>query len=252
MSGLPEPITEADQIDDALLVTDNPRALIEQFASGDLLFDPGTEFNYSNADYYLLGAIIEAQRGAPFADVLRKRILDPLEMNDTGMRRFENVVEGMATGYMKVDGGYQHHVHFGQLAYAAAGMYSTVEDLGRWNIAMLNHTVLSKEMTELMYTPVVLEGDRGSYVGLGSWIYKRPLPPENAIAPRIVERRGHISPFIALNVICPDDGHAYTVLTNHDPCDLETLPYASGMPLDLLLLLFDREPDGPPRAETGE
>ena len=250
-SGIPEPITEFDQLDDALLVAEDPRALIERFASGDLLFDPGTSFGYSNADYFILGAIIEAKDGAPFQRSLRDRVLAPLGMEDTGMRRFEAVVPGMATGYRIVDGEPEHRVGFGQLAYAAAGMYSTVEDLGKWNIGLLEHAVLSEELTEMMLTPIVLEGQTGSYVGLGSWVYARPLPPENERAPRLVERRGYIAPFTALNILCPDDGHAFTILSNTDPCDIHRLPYARGMPLDLLLLLYDEAPMGAGGRVTG-
>jgi hypothetical protein len=91
-----------------------------------------------------------------------------------------------------------------------------------------------------MYTPQVMEGNTGSYVGLGSWVYPRPLPPENDVAPRLVERRGYITPFTALSVLCPDDGHAFVVLSNADPCDIHGLPYANGMPLDILLTLYDK------------
>jgi CubicO group peptidase (beta-lactamase class C family) len=247
MSGLPEPITEFDQLDDAMAVADTPRQLIEQFASGDLLFEPGTAFNYSNADYYVLGTVIEAVTGMSFEQALRERILDPLDMNDTGMRRFEDVVPNMASGYQQADGTFEHRIGFGQLGYAAAGMYSTVEDLGKWNLALLQHRVLSRELTEVMYTPAILPGQSGSYVGLGSWIYNRPLPPDNAVAPRLVERRGYITPFTGLNVLCPDDGHAFVILSNADPCDIHRLPFANGMPLDLLLVLYDRDPAGPPR-----
>ncbi len=244
-SGIPEAITEFDQLDDALEIRNDPRAFIEAFASGDLLFPPGSQFNYSNSDYHLLGAIIEEVEGATFESVLRARVLSPLGMESTGMRRFETVVPRMATGYQFVDGQPEHRMDFGQLRGAAAGMYSTVEDLGKWNIALLEHRLLSREMTERMFTPIVLEGQTGSYVGLGSWVYQRPLPPENEMAPRIVERRGYVMPFTALNVICPDDGHAFVILSNSDPSDIHRLPYANGLPLDVLLALYGRDPIGP-------
>lgn len=245
MSGLPEPVTMFDQIDDAMAVADDAEQLITQFASGDLQFEPGTSFNYSNADFYVLGAIIEAVDNRTFADALQARILDPLEMNDSGLLRFETVIPRLATGYKRVGETFEHRIFFGQLGYAAAGMYSSANDLGRWNLALLNHTILSKELTEQMFTPVVVEGQTGNYVALGSWVYKRPLPPDRTIAPRIVERRGYIEPFTILNVLCPDEMHAIVILSNNDPSDIHALPYADGLPLDLLQLLYDREATGP-------
>ncbi|MEM7228798.1 MAG: serine hydrolase domain-containing protein [Planctomycetota bacterium] len=245
-SGLQEPMTTFDELDDALALCSDIPAAIQAYCMSDLLFEPDAQFNYCNTDYFVLGAIIEALTGQDFADALQERILDPLEMHDTGMRRYESVVPRMATGYVQVGDTFEHRLHFGQLGYAAAGMYSTVEDMARWNMAVMNHTLLSEELSNVMFTPKQIDDKPGHYVGFGSWIYPRPLPPDNEFRPRLIERRGYITPFTALNVICPDDGHAIVLLSNTDPCDIHQLPYNQGLPLDLLLLVYDRAPLGPP------
>ena len=48
-----------------------------------LFYEPGTNWNYAHTNYVLLGLAIEEITGEPLADVLRERILDPLEMTET-------------------------------------------------------------------------------------------------------------------------------------------------------------------------
>jgi D-alanyl-D-alanine carboxypeptidase len=47
------------------------------------LFDPGTEFNYSNTNYVLLGLVLEQVTGKPIAELYRQRIIEPLGLKDT-------------------------------------------------------------------------------------------------------------------------------------------------------------------------
>jgi|ERR1051325_4887196 CubicO group peptidase (beta-lactamase class C family) len=61
-------------------VSRNPFAVddfIKKYASGDLEFEPGTKFVYSNSGYFLLGAIIEKITGKPYEQVLKENIFDP-------------------------------------------------------------------------------------------------------------------------------------------------------------------------------
>jgi len=57
---------------------------VKKYASGDLEFEPGAKFNYSNSGYFILGAIIEKVTGKPYEKVLQEKILDPLGMKNTG------------------------------------------------------------------------------------------------------------------------------------------------------------------------
>lgn len=237
-SGLPEEVTEFDQIDDALAVLDQTEERVKLFADGDPAFEPGSQFNYCNTDFSVLGAIIEQLRGKPFAAVLQERVLNPLGMKNSGVLRPESVIEGLASGYVRTENGWNARIDFGHFAQAAAGMYSTVEDLHLWNAALLNHTLLSETFTKLMFTPRDDVGNIGNYVALGSWVYQRPLPPDNEKRPWIAERRGYISPFTALNVLALEDGYSVILLSNADPADIHQLPYAAGLPLDLLSLLY--------------
>src|SRR6266545_953799 len=72
---------------------------VKKYASGDLEFEPGTKFNYSNSGYFLLGAIIEKVTGKPYEQVLQENILDPVGMKNTGYDHYGTILEKRATGY---------------------------------------------------------------------------------------------------------------------------------------------------------
>ncbi|MCJ7684018.1 MAG: beta-lactamase family protein, partial [Desulfobacteraceae bacterium] len=68
---------------------------------GDLEFEPGSKYQYSNSGYYLLGLIIEELTGESFETALQKNILEPLGMKNTGVDNNRVVLKNRATGYVK-------------------------------------------------------------------------------------------------------------------------------------------------------
>jgi len=89
-------------------VSRNPFAVddfIKKYASGDLEFEPGTKFVYSNSGYFLLGAIIEKVTGKPYEQVLKQNIFDPLGMKDSGYDHWETILSKRAIGYTQTPRG---------------------------------------------------------------------------------------------------------------------------------------------------
>ncbi len=76
------------------------REFVESFCSSDLQETPGARFQYSNAGYYILGAILEEVTGKTYGELLQERIFGPLRMNDSayvGVRESSRT-RRMATG----------------------------------------------------------------------------------------------------------------------------------------------------------
>lgn len=131
---------------------------VKKFCSGDLEFEPGSKFHYDNSGYFLLGAVLEKVSGRTYEQLLREEILDPLGMKDTGYDRGEIILTRRAAGYEKDLGGYRNAPYLDMsLPYAAGALYSTVEDLYRWDQALYGTAVLSEASKEKMFTPF-LEG----------------------------------------------------------------------------------------------
>jgi len=127
---------------------------VKKFCSGDLEFEPGSKFHYDNSGYFLLGALLEKVSGRSYEQLLREEILDPLGMKDTGYDRGETLLPHRAAGYEKDLAGYRNAPYLDMsLPYAAGALYSTVEDLYRWDQALYGTAVLSEASKERMFTP---------------------------------------------------------------------------------------------------
>jgi len=74
---------------------------VKKYASGDLQFEPGTKFTYSNSGYFLLGAIIEKVTGKSYEQVLRENIFEPAGMKNSGFDHWNTIIGKRATGYAK-------------------------------------------------------------------------------------------------------------------------------------------------------
>lgn len=127
---------------------------VKKFASGDLEFEPGTKFVYSNSGYYLLGAIIEKVTEKTYAQVLQQRIFEPLGMKNTGYDVSATVLPKRASGYELGPDGYVNAAYLDMtIPYAAGALYSTVEDLYLWDRALYGDTLLPAPLKQRMFTP---------------------------------------------------------------------------------------------------
>jgi CubicO group peptidase (beta-lactamase class C family) len=127
---------------------------IKAHTSGDLEFEPGSKFVYDNSGYFLLGAIIARVTGMPYEDAVQKRIFGPLGMKDSGYDRSATVLPKRAAGYELTPDGYRNTDFIDmQLPYAAGALYSTVEDLYKWDRALYGTSLLSEDLKKVMWTP---------------------------------------------------------------------------------------------------
>jgi CubicO group peptidase (beta-lactamase class C family) len=113
-------------------------ALIDRFKYEPLEFDPGTQYDYSNSGYVLLGYIIEQTSGMSFYEYIEKEIFTPLEMNDS-VADWDTGFSNKALGYYSPGGSSGplkypevHHTHL----VGTGNLFSTVEDLYLWYQAL--------------------------------------------------------------------------------------------------------------------
>ena len=127
---------------------------VARYCSDPLDFEPGSQWHYNNSGYFLLGALVEQVTGKTFRDALRERVLDPLGMDDTDVDDEYAVVPGRATGYDDLLGGRRVALWLDMsVPYAAGGLYSTVDDLWKWDRALRSGSLLGDELTREMFTP---------------------------------------------------------------------------------------------------
>ena len=140
-------------------VSRNPYAVAEfvkTYASGDLAFEPGSKYVYNNSGYFLLGAIIEKITGKPYEQVIRERIFDPLGMTASGYDHAATILPKRASGYQLTTTVYRNAEYLDMsIPFAAGSLYSTVEDLYKWDRALYGTQLLSDELKAVMWTPML-------------------------------------------------------------------------------------------------
>lgn len=172
-------------------------------------FEPGERFAYNNSGYVLVGAVIEAVTGDPWADVVKSRISDPLGLSDLQSGLEEATVAGMAKGYTNAErptGAQRIHM---TVPHAAGALISDVQNLADWANALHDGDVLSAESYAAMIAPTVLnDGSEIDYgYGIGtSEIYGQPTIGHN----------GGIFGFSTDSVYLPSEDIFVGVLGNSD------------------------------------
>ncbi len=141
-----------------------PDGATEQLRDADVLrllesqdrtyFKPGSGYRYSNSAYALLALIVERASGKSFQDFLRERIFLPLGMHDTlAYVRDGPEVPHRAYGYSQIDGRW---VRTDQSPTSAVlgdgGIYSSIEDLAKWDAALYDDRLLSDASSAAAFT----------------------------------------------------------------------------------------------------
>ena len=135
-------------------------ALLEKQTRGK--FTPGTSWAYSNSGYVVLGLIVAKASGVSYPEFLKRRIFDPLHMQNTlAYQRGSKEIPHRAFGHSRERG---KLILSDQSSTSATlgdgGVYSNLEDLSKWDEALGKHTLLSATKMQAALTPVKLADGR--------------------------------------------------------------------------------------------
>ncbi|QBE62661.1 serine hydrolase domain-containing protein [Pseudoduganella lutea] len=172
-------------------------------------FAPGSKFKYNNSGYFLLGAIIEKVSGLSYARFMDERIFKPLGMAHTGY-------EGTGAALKPVPG---YSVQDGQATlsrplsmawpYAAGALVSTVDDLARWQAALVDGKLVRPDTLRRAFTPYTLADGKAGPYGHGWFVGKLHGTP-------LVFHGGNINGFATDAVWLPDERIYVAVLGNRE------------------------------------
>ena len=192
--------------------------LIRRFGSGDLEFEPGTRYRYSNTGYLLLAAIAERVTGEPFDVLLTRRVLEPLGLRNTAVDDRSALVEKRAYGYEKTTQGYRPVAGtYMKNLQGAGNLYATVEDLFRWDQSWYTHALLSKKAVKTLeksYTEASstwIPPYANTY-GYGVGLTEIPLTKKKSVP--MIFHSGHIKGFSSFYARFPEDQQAVIILSN--------------------------------------
>lgn len=119
-------------------------------------FPPGSKWDYSNSGYAVLAMVVERVSGEPFGNFLHDRIFAPLDMKQTvAYEKGKNTVASRAYGHTHEAGAWREMDQSPTSAVLGdGGVYSSLDDLAKWDRALTRHTLLSEDEMKPAITPV--------------------------------------------------------------------------------------------------
>jgi len=213
---------------------------VKKFCSGDLQFEPGSKFHYDNSGYFLLGAILEHVTGKSYETLLKENILAPLGMKDTGYDHYEDILPKRASGYQQELAGVVNAPYLDMsLPYAAGSLYSTVEDLYKWDQALYTDKLVPADLKQKLFTPIL------ENYGYGWGI--RTIPAgEPGAGQTMISHGGGINGFNTLEERLVGDHDLILIFNNTPGANLDEM--AKG----IRAILYGKEPAAPKRSLVPE
>jgi len=196
--------------------TYTPEEIIELFKNKPRNFETGAKYEYCNADYILLGYIIEKVSGVKYEEYLDKNIFKPLKLNDTGFLTNEASIKDKASGYYssKKTGEYIMVLDTeSSMQYSAGGIYSTVDDLYRWENALFGEKLINKKSLNEMLTPYLHNYGYGYGLIIG----------KNAGGDKVIWHNGSLPGFSSYIGKNSNKEYIFIILSNKDSYNIEDM-----------------------------
>ncbi len=202
-----------DYVPPMMLKAITPQGILDRWARRPLDFDPGTQWQYSNTNFVIAGLVVAKAAGMPLWPFLQQHVFGPLGM--TSVRNSDEHALPQSAG--DPVGYYRHALGPARPApiagtgwmFAAGELAMTAGDLAKWDISMIDRTVLKPASYREMETEVRLKNGVGTHYGLGVHVAM-------VNGHREIEHSGEVSGFTSENIVLPDDRIAVAVLTNQD------------------------------------
>jgi CubicO group peptidase (beta-lactamase class C family) len=200
---------------------------LDLFKDLPLEFPPGERFAYSNSNYLVLTKIVEQVSGQTYAAYMQEHFFAPLGMVDSGYERHEDILHNRAAGYT-TDGERVINAPFVDMSFAggAGALYSTVEDLYRWDRALYGDEILSASSRRMLFAPAVLVDEYAAslaYHGRTPMYYGYGWTIDERLGHRRIWHGGGIDGFVTALVRYPDDELAVIVLCNRDDAPIDAI-----------------------------
>jgi CubicO group peptidase (beta-lactamase class C family) len=187
---------------------------VKVFIDSALAFEPGTRYMYSSWGYFTLGYIIEKVTGKSYEQAMNDEIFSKLDMQHSGSYSHTQIVQKRASGYDYGLGNYIAADFRDQSNTMGTGdIYSTVEDLFKFHMAIANNTLLNKELTNEMFTP----GTRPARYGYGWFNQNFRYTATDSITANY--HLGSTEGFIAFMIRIPETNSLVVILCNSAPTD---------------------------------
>lgn len=223
-SGIPD-YTQNDDWQKGNLEAPMPiQDVVSAMLAQPLKYRPGSGWNYSNTNYLLLGLIIERVTGKSYYTNVRQRIFKPLGMTHSGFDLAHLRDDNKTTGYYYVrnDSFIVAPVVDSTQTNSAGAIYSTTEDMKKWNDALQHYRLLPKYWQDKAF--VTLKNNYGY-----GW------ENDTLCGLKLLHHSGHIHGYNSNFYHIPDEHMCVVVLTNMMKTGADPVAYAR----DVVRALYD-------------
>lgn len=177
---------------------------LEALETLELKFPPGSDYLYSNVNYYLLAMIVDRHAGVPYEEYLKSQILDQLGMSATGQIYQQD--DNLAENYLRNDDGSYEIIPIVNpvLFRGTASMYSTVDDLRVWGKAVIDGKIYSDAAEQEVFradTPMAWETGN--------------MPVGDGQTVEALYYNGRLIGYLSLIVLLPEEDGVIVVLNNN-------------------------------------
>ena len=222
-SGIPS-YTNSPSYMSTMMMPKTVEQMVVGFRDLPLEFEPGSQFKYDNSGYFLLGVLLEKVTGQPYARVLQDQIFTPLGMRDSGYDTTAQILPMRASGYSRQGAEVTNAPYLDMVQpFAAGALYSTVEDLLKWDQALYTDQLLPGAARSVMFTPF-----KSGY----AYGWQAPAPSPQTFDRKQLAHGGGINGFSTMIVRLPDDNITSIVLSNVQQAQTARIAR------DLLAILF--------------
>ncbi|MFT5877053.1 MAG: CubicO group peptidase (beta-lactamase class C family) [Salibacteraceae bacterium] len=186
-------------------------------AHDTLKFEPGTQFEYSNVGFVLLGSIIENITNMSYFKYMRVHIFSPLGMDNTDCFEMDIPIENLAIGYIVAENkvGWNNNIFLHVIKGGpSGGGFSTVKDLHKFAIALLENKIISENSIKLLWSTHQNAGRFGEGLGYESYGYGTMINTE-----KHKQALGHLGGFPGISAgftVFPKNEYIICVLSNYD------------------------------------
>ncbi len=200
-----------DYVMPPMLLPTTAQAIVDDWAKKPLDFEPGSKWQYSNTNYVIAGLIAEKASGMPLVSFLRREVFTPLHMTSVFISDSDALGPNDAQRYLRYAlGPLRPAPKEGRgWMFAAGELAMTASDLARWDISVIDQSVLKPASYREQQTEIRLNDGVGTGYGLG-------VDVGMSSGHRLISHSGEVSGFTAQNSIYPDDSAAVVVLVNQD------------------------------------
>jgi CubicO group peptidase (beta-lactamase class C family) len=186
-----------------------PEEAIDRFKNLPMEFAPGTKWNYNNSGFFLLGYIIEKVSGMTYQDYVEQNLLKPAGMTNSLYGSDKKLIKNRAYPY-QADGDNTVNADYLSmlLPYSAGSLMSTVEDLYKWNRALLADKLVKKESLDKAWTEYKLADGKGTHYGYG-WFLSQIQGSQT------IEHGGGINGYLTNGIFLPQEDIFVAVFSNN-------------------------------------